>query len=97
MLASRLVTILPPLTHEQAMEVAAIQSIAGRATNQRVVTATVPRRITRALQLRSSVVAAPCTPARSASRITAYSFSTSCQSSAQRCSKYYASRSKQDT
>jgi magnesium chelatase family protein len=29
MLASRLVTILPPLTHEQAMEVAAIQSIAG--------------------------------------------------------------------
>jgi len=31
MLASRLVTILPPLTPEQAMEVAAIQSIAGRA------------------------------------------------------------------
>lgn len=29
MLASRLVTILPPLTHEQAMEVAAIQSVAG--------------------------------------------------------------------
>lgn len=29
MLASRLVTILPPLTHEQAMEVAAIRSIAG--------------------------------------------------------------------
>jgi magnesium chelatase family protein len=29
MLASRLVTILPPLTHEQAMEVAAIQSISG--------------------------------------------------------------------
>jgi magnesium chelatase family protein len=31
MLASRLATILPPLTHEQAMEVAAVQSIAGAA------------------------------------------------------------------
>ncbi len=33
MLASRLVTILPPLTHEQAMEVAAIQSISGAGFN----------------------------------------------------------------
>jgi magnesium chelatase family protein len=33
MLASRLVTILPPLTHEQAMEVAAVQSIAGKAVD----------------------------------------------------------------
>lgn len=94
MLAERLPGILPPMTQDEALASAAMQSLAAPASRWRAGEgAPSARRIIRRPRLRSSGAAATRGPARSQWRCTACCFSTSCRNSTARCSRCCASRS----
>ncbi len=94
MLARRLAGLLPPLSHDEALESAAILSVAGASARRAGASACCARRTTRLRRQRWSAAARRRAPAKRRSRTAASSSSTSWPNSRAPRSRRCASRSR---